>query len=434
MLSASLRASLLLAFAPALASGCTAAEVCASASDYTPSAHAGNVCCEDSGCTSFNWSELDSTCTGCTGTPYSTQGTCEGAGKFWLSSRCSDTAPGWANFCNQMQPTVTNLGNDCCNGGAAAPSSPAVCTDADICSTASDYTPAAHMGSACCNDGVCNTWNYNELDTGENNGGCTTCTGTRYDTQATCEGAGLVWASNPCSTGATSFGGNCNLIETLANRFGNTCCSSASFTPAAPPSPAGPPSVLTGSDDPCFPSSAMVTMADGRLSRVDALQEGDKIVAATADGALTTDSVSLLSLAMREVPASAFVVLTTNATKTLTLTGEHHLPVGASCCSSLKKAKDVAVGDLVWAAGAGAKAIAQTVTAISATKAAGLHSPVLSSGSFPVVDGIVTSFDSFEKVTLAKYGLAPLLAACKASGTCGTFREMFLGDDKKYIA
>ena len=63
-----------------------------------------------------------------------------------------------------------------------------------------------------------------------------------------------------------------------------------------------------------------------------------------------------------------------------------------------------------------------------------MHSPVLSSGSFPLVDGIVTSFDSFEKVTLAKYGLAPLLAACKASGSCETFREMFLGDDKKYIA
>jgi len=173
---------------------------------------------------------------------------------------------------------------------------------------------------------------------------------------------------------------------------------------------------------------------DLQLDRDPSESEGDKIVAATADGALTTDSVSLLSLAMREVPASAFVVLTTNATKTLTLTGEHHLPVGASCCSSLKKAKDVAVGDLVWAAGAGAKAIAQTVTATSATKAAGLHSPVLSSGSFPVVDGIVTSFDSFEKVTLAKYGLAPLLAACKASGTCETFREMLLGENKKYIA
>ena len=148
MLSASLRASLLLAFAPALASGCTAAEICASASDYTPTAHAGYICCEDNDCTSFNWSELDPTCTGCTGTSYSTQGTCTGAGKFWLSATCANTAPGWAGVCSLLQSTVTNLGNDCCNGGAGAGASGgSVCTDAEICSTASDYTPAVHMGN-----------------------------------------------------------------------------------------------------------------------------------------------------------------------------------------------------------------------------------------------------------------------------------------------
>jgi len=167
-------------------------------------------------------------------------------------------------------------------------------------------------------------------------------------------------------------------------------------------------------------------MADGRLSRIDTLSAGDEIVAATAEGTLTTDTVSILSIAEREASANAFVVLTTNATKTLTLTGEHHLPFGASCCSTLKKAKDVAVGDQLWAVATGGKAVvAQMVTGISATKAAGLHSPVLLSGTFPVVDGVITSFDSIEKVTLAKYGLVPLLAACKATGTCETFRELF---------
>ena len=29
------------------------------------------------------------------------------------------------------------------------------------------------------------------------------------------------------------------------------------------------------------------------------------------------------------------------------------------------------------------------------------------------------------QVTLAKYGLAPLLAACKATGTCKPFRSLF---------
>ena len=37
-------------------------------------------------------------------------------------------------------------------------------------------------------------------------------------------------------------------------------------------------------------------------------------------------------------------------------------------------------------------------------------SPVLTKGGFPIISGHVTSFDTIEKVTLAKYGLAPLLA------------------------
>ena len=59
---------------------------------------------------------------------------------------------------------------------------------------------------------------------------------------------------------------------------------------------------------------------------------------------------------------------------------------------------------------------------------------MLTNGGFPVVDGVVTSFDSIDKVTLAKHGLAHLIAACKATGSCDTFRNLFLGDDKKYIA
>ncbi len=55
-------------------------------------------------------------------------------------------------------------------------------------------------------------------------------------------------------------------------------------------------------------------------------------------------------------------------------------------------------------------------------------------GGFPVIGGLVTSFDSLDKVTLAKHALSPLLVACKATGTCHTFRDIFLGDDKKYLS
>ena len=92
----------------------------------------------------------------------------------------------------------------------------------------------------------------------------------------------------------------------------------------------------------------------------------------------------------------------------------------------------MSLGETVWTVTAG-KAVATTVTATSKAHAKGLHSPVLTHGGFPVVDGLVTSFDSIDKVRLATYGLAPLLVACKASGTCDKFKEMFLADDRKYV-
>jgi hypothetical protein len=167
--------------------------------------------------------------------------------------------------------------------------------------------------------------------------------------------------------------------------------------------------------------------------RLDALKEGDKIVSATHDGTLTTDTVSLLSISKPDVHA-LFFRLTVDGGRSLNLTADHHLPVGPTCCSTLKKAKDVAVCETVWAVESGAT-VARTVAKIETTKSKGLHSPVLTSGSFPIVDGIVTSFDSIEKVTLAKYGLASLLSACKATGTCTSLRNLFLnGADREHIA
>ena len=196
----------------------------------------------------------------------------------------------------------------------------------------------------------------------------------------------------------------------------------------APSPPASPPE----EEDPCFPSSSLVTKADGTSTRLDALKEGDKIVAATVDGALTTDTVTLLSIAVPEAKTT-FLTLTTDGNHTLTVTPEHYLPVGSVCCSALRKAKDIVVGDKVWGVQGGKAVHAQMVAQIATTPEAGLHSPVLMGGTFPVVDSIVTSFDSIEKVTLAKYGLPALLTACKASGTCDAFKQMFLGDDRKYI-
>ena len=55
----------------------------------------------------------------------------------------------------------------------------------------------------------------------------------------------------------------------------------------------------------------MVTKADNTPARVDSLKEGDAIVAATAEGDLTTDTVTLVSIAMPERSAPALLSLTT---------------------------------------------------------------------------------------------------------------------------
>ena len=182
---------------------------------------------------------------------------------------------------------------------------------------------------------------------------------------------------------------------------------------------------------PCFPSRAMVTLANGKSSRIDALKEGDSIVAADADGKLTTDTVSILSLA-KPSASSEFVTLTTASGAELSLTKTHHVPFGAACCSMLKLAKDVKVGDKIWVASSTAT-VAEAVTAKSTVTLDGLHSPILTNGGYPIVDKVVTAFDDAQTVSLAGATLKYLLPLCKATGSCNLFRRTFLNADRQYI-
>ncbi len=167
---------------------------------------------------------------------------------------------------------------------------------------------------------------------------------------------------------------------------------------------------------PCFPSEALVTMADGTPRPLSALRAGDAIIAASADGTLTTDTVSLLSLADADVQGTTFVVLTTASGRSLTLTPTHHVPVGAACCADLKQAKDIAVGETVYEAVSASAAVSATqVKEIGTATKPGLHSPVLSHGTMPIVNGVATSFDELYNVRLASYNASyglPLLAKC----------------------
>ena len=178
----------------------------------------------------------------------------------------------------------------------------------------------------------------------------------------------------------------------------------------------------------CFPSDAQVTMVDGTPRRLDALRAGDTIVAARADGTLTNDIVSHLSLADADVKGTSFVVLTTESGRNVTLTPTHHVPVGPTCCANLKEAKNIVVGETVYEAVVSAAVRATQVKKIGTAVKPGLHSPVLSHGAMPIVNGVVTSFDSMEIVRLAAYAL-PIL---EAAGLTATFRDAVLAQ-RKYI-
>eukprot|EP00966_Prymnesium_polylepis_P174035 4026487-Prymnesium_polylepis.1 len=185
-------------------------------------------------------------------------------------------------------------------------------------------------------------------------------------------------------------------------------------------------------ESPCFPSAALVTKADGTLSRIDKLQEGDEIVAASIEGKRTTGTVSLFSLANPEA-IGTFIELTTNAGKLIYLTSEHHLPTGDECCSNITQAKNVAVGDKIWAMIESGALESQTVIDVSSSIREGLHSPVLQSGALPVVDGIVTSFDSLTAVKTYEMFQPYLELLMKKTGTSNFVRSLLPASRRKYI-
>ena len=220
----------------------------------------------------------------------------------------------------------------------------------------------------------------------------------------------------------------------------------------------------------CFPSASTVTLADGVTHvRMDELRHGDAVRAVTRDGKLTTDTVSFLSLANAAAVAT-FVRITTEGGEVVTLTPEHRLPVGEACCGTLKQAKGVERGDMIWVAagGGGAAPAPQRIAATARVEAKGQHSPVLTHGTFPLVEeacvtnpladvaltaenfdameamamaadaacsraGVVTAFDSLGYVDLASYGVPLLEPICKAMGMCSAVRRALLGAGGSYV-
>ena len=199
-------------------------------------------------------------------------------------------------------------------------------------------------------------------------------------------------------------------------------------TPPSSPPTKTPPSSPPPTIKPCFPSSATVMLASGTERSLGALQLGDEIVVSTAAGVLTTDFVSALSLANKDAE-STFLVLSTAAGRTVTLTEGHHVPVGPSCCATLVTADEIQTGDTVWIASTTGAAVPSAVTKMEKVSKKGLHSPVMTNGHFPLVDGVVTAFDSIHMVTAAGYFL-PML---ETTGFVNLVKRAAFDSERKFI-
>ena len=103
-----------------------------------------------------------------------------------------------------------------------------------------------------------------------------------------------------------------------------------------------------------------------------------------------------------------FTRLTTSSVggnATLTLTPGHYLPEGQTCCSNVKRARELRLGDQVWTALAGAHQRTvqpAIIVRIEAVTGEGLYSPVLVNGGLPIIDDHVTSFDSASGVAVTR--------------------------------
>ena len=99
----------LLACVPALTIACAGYEICATGTDYTPSANAAVACCATETCMymMYAYHTQDPDCSGCeenlpTG-DYSTQEACEGADLHWKLITCHTVADYASNDCHPIQ-------------------------------------------------------------------------------------------------------------------------------------------------------------------------------------------------------------------------------------------------------------------------------------------------------------------------------------------
>lgn len=150
----------------------------------------------------------------------------------------------------------------------------------------------------------------------------------------------------------------------------------------------------------CFPGSSSVQTSTG-MKRMSDLRVGDSVLAVDSSGKMIFDDVYFFGHADASKEL-AYRVLKLSATSTpLTMSARHFLykcPVQGRACLWQERvhtyAKDVVIGDYVWAAGPiEAKVSLQKVLVVSEKRETGIYNPYTLSGAI-VVNGAVASAHS----------------------------------------
>ena len=166
-----------------------------------------------------------------------------------------------------------------------------------------------------------------------------------------------------------------------------------------------------GGDDPCFPAYAtLATGKDDGNTTTTPMADYDPsqpLRTASLAGEIGTSPGSSLRFSIAQPEATGrFVRLVTASGHNLTVTPRHHVATGAACCDTLTRASDVRPGDTLWIGDHPHHLVPKPTVVVHRAfpvHARGLYSPVPLDGRLPIVDGVVTAFDSYAVSLLAAW-------------------------------
>lgn len=201
----------------------------------------------------------------------------------------------------------------------------------------------------------------------------------------------------------------------------------------------------------CFPSEASLMLQNGSEVRVDEIQAGDSVLVANRNGEFTYKQVFLSSSRQSSNQTNEYLNIATDSGDEITVTGNHYLQVGPTCCSntSLVLASEVQPGDTVWtisgnvssrsSSDLNTSAVPSKVAVVYESQEVGLHNVYTLESrhhdashttgfgaldSFPVVNGVVASSFSADMPLIASQGFAT------ADAFMDPLREIFKRTDK----